>query len=228
MLDDVVPAAFSALLHYACCVPRPAPPSFFELVDLALLADRFAIEPLRVALEKEAARRITPVECPALLNLAVAADTGLAILPSAAAALACRRFEAVAATAEFVSLLPAALYSVVDDDHLSTAAEEHVLEAVVCWLRADPARLDGPAPALLLSAVRFPFIRPEYLEGVAQLLLPEVPLLELMAREALHARASAAIGGCEAGLARPPMSVLSPRALLPRVGPSPLAARAWV
>ena len=66
-----------------------------ELVELALLADRFAIDPLRVALEREAAHRLTLVDCPQLLDLVVATTSGLNYLPLAVFDLACARFEAL-------------------------------------------------------------------------------------------------------------------------------------
>jgi hypothetical protein len=188
VLDDVEQDAFPTLILLACCVPRPIPPSFPELVTLALLADRFAIDPLRAALEWEAAHRLTLADCPTILNLSAAIATGLDALPRAARNLACDRFESLAVSPGLLSLTDDALFELLDDHHLGAPAEERVLEAAARWLRDDPARLRGPAdPARLLAAVR---IRPGYLEQVALRLLPEVPLLELLVSEALALQAA--------------------------------------
>ena len=93
VLCDVEPATFAMLLHLACCTPPAVVPSFSDLVDLALLADRFALDPLRVVLEKEAVRRLTLEDCPAILDLHAATASGLSCLPQAAVNLACDRFE---------------------------------------------------------------------------------------------------------------------------------------
>jgi hypothetical protein len=211
VLHDVTPAAFSKLLSLACGAPSTPVSGLPELVDLAFLADRFALDPIRAALEAEAVRRLTLDAAAGLVETLSAIDSGLTALPRAAADLACSRFEAFAATEGFLALGEAALAALLDADFLAAATEERIFEALARWLRAEPGRLVGPGPARLLSAIRFPRMAPDYLACRAVPLLPEVPALPPMVREALEADAAA-----EASRPPPPRLHLGRRALAPR------------
>jgi hypothetical protein len=211
VLHDVPPAAFPKLLNLACGAPATPVSGLPELVDLALLADRFALDPVRAALEEEAVRRLTPDAAAGLVEALSAASTGLTALPRAAADFACAHFEALAATDGFLALGEPALLALLDADRLAADGEERVYEALARWLRAAPGRLLGPGPAGLLAAIRFPRMSREYLARRAVPLLPELPALPPMVREALEARAAAA------ARRRPPPRVhLGRRALAPR------------
>ena len=224
ILHEVAPAAFSKLLSLACGAPSTPVSGLQELVDLAFLADRFALDPVRAALEAEAARRLTLDATAGLIEALSATSSGLAALPRAAADLACSRFEALAATDGFLSLGEGALLALLDSDCLAAAAEERIFEALARWLRAQPGRLLGPGPARLLAAIRFPRMSWDYLSLCALPLLPEIPALPPMVREALEARAAAA-----ESRPLPPRVHLGRRALVSRVvllGPGSI--RAWV
>jgi hypothetical protein len=223
-LHDVAPSAFSKLLSLACGAHSTPVSGLQELVDLAFLADRFALDPIRAALEAEAARRLTLDAAAGLIETLSATSSGLAILPRAAADLACSRFEALAATDGFLSLGEGALLALLDSDCLAASAEERIFEALARWLLAQPGRLLGPGPARLLAAVRFPRMSWDYLAHRAGPLLPELPVLPLMVREALEARAAAA-----ESRPTPPRVHLGRRALVSRaVFMGPDFIRAWV
>ena len=166
-----------------------------EVVELALLADRYEVVAVRDVLEAAAIRSLTVHSCAPLLDTR-SSGASLSALSAAARAFALQHFEELAVTEGFLGLGEEALASLLEADELHASSEERVFEALVAWMThpptpapptlphlppADTASLppDPPTPPppppppplrgeALLGAVRFPQMDGAYLARVAR------------------------------------------------------------
>ena len=145
VLEDVSPIAFRKVMGLACCVGgggATRTTGLGEVVELALLADRYEVVAVRDVLEAAAIRSLTVHSCAPLLDTR-SSGASLSALSAAARAFALRHFEELAATDGFSGLGEKALALLVEADELHASAEEQrFFEALVAWMTHVPT----PAP----------------------------------------------------------------------------------
>ena len=242
VLEDVSPVAFRKVMGLACCAGGSGATTttgLGEVVELALLADRYEVVAVRDVLEAAAIRSLNIHSCPPLLDTR-SSGASLSALSAAVRSFALRNFEELAGTDEFLALGEEALGSLLEADELNASAEERVFEALIAWMTHPAPRppatavsppLDAPAacdapirasqpPAALrgeslLGAVRFPLMDGAYLARVARGRVAAESLDGLV----LEACAVKHVPQEE----RPSLALryLRPSSLAPRTGPPP-------
>jgi hypothetical protein len=158
ILEDVQPTAFRKVVGLACCAGGGhaiTTTGLGEVVELALLADRYEVVAVRDVLEAAAVRCLTVHSCAPLLD-ARSSGASLAALSAAARAYALSNFEDLARTDGFMALGEEALGALLEADELQAASEERVFEALVAWMTLTPLPPFSPPPALPAPAARDP------------------------------------------------------------------------
>ena len=138
-------------------------PSARLLVPVLEAAAKLQITSLQESAATAISHRLLPANC--LGAWALAEEYQLHSLEAAARAEALRAFEVLLSGGALAGLPFAQLCTLLDDDSLRTEAEERVFEAVVSW---HGAQHPPPPPEVvvdLLTRVRFPLMRPEYVRG---------------------------------------------------------------
>ncbi len=154
-------------------------------MDLELLANRFKINAVQEMLEAEVLTRLTVASCSVVLSRKFSQTTsehGSRGVWNTSLALARSDFEAFASTKLFVSVPEAVLAVIIASDDLQASCEEAVFLSVAKWMKMDQtATLRGED---LLSRIRFPQMRPAFLNAVSAH-LPTSKKLPMLVAEAL-------------------------------------------
>jgi hypothetical protein len=114
-------------------------------------------------------RHLTVESCGIILMSSF--GSGLERVARASRELALREFDECAKTAGFMALGEEALGSLLDDDGLTTEAEERVFEGVVQWMKGGgggTVRGEG-----LLRKIRFPYMDGVYINDISRNTLPD-------------------------------------------------------
>lgn len=104
-------------------------------------------------------KSLHPENCVGILNLAE--SHALSALKTKAQHYIVCHFSQLVQQQDFLDLPAESLETILQSDDLDVKREEHVFEALMCWVRA---RLDERYPLLvgLLSRVRLPLLEPAY------------------------------------------------------------------
>ena len=172
------PAIFAKILDLATGVDVQLNGGMEELLALGIMADRFLIDPIRLAVERKAMTLMSPDSCMRVMCLTH--GTGMLLLAAAAREWALHNFDDSAASPSLLDL-PADLFlQLLQDDALVAHGEDTILNAVLAWAAApEHAALSAP----LLCAVRYRFVRPSSVAKAVAAASPElrVLLVEAMA-----------------------------------------------
>jgi hypothetical protein len=132
------------------------------LMALGLMAGRYQVDAVQVAVEEAVVRLLTVESCGKLLTRS--SGSGLVRVAKASWELALREFDDFARTEGFMEVGEEVLGSLLEDDALNTGGEEPVFEGVVRWMKGgEGGRVRGSG---LLGKVRFPLMAREYLAGL--------------------------------------------------------------
>ena len=139
----------------------------YELMDLELLANRFKINAVQEMLEAEILPRLTVPSCSVVLSRKlslITSEHGSRGVWDASLAMARSDFEAFSSSKLFVSVPEVVLADILASNDLQASCEEAVFLAVAKWMKADQiGTLRGED---LLSCIRFPQMRPAFLNAV--------------------------------------------------------------
>lgn len=186
-----------------------------ELIDLAALADRFQMQHVMEALEKEIVKQMSTDTCAQVL--ANSGSLGLLHVELAARNMLVERFEQVAATDDYMMIDEETLSLILDDDWLDVANEETALKAAVRWMEGQGG--PGLRGVRVLRTIRFGLIDDAWLARWASRLPAAVAAsLEPFLREAALAQAARLSGR------RFSPRHLGASALVPRLGRSRASA----
>ena len=135
-----------------------------EVMDLCLMADRYQVDAVQVAVEDAVLSLLTVESCG--MMLARCSGSGLMRVEMAARELALQEFDEFAKTPGFIETGEDVLGSLLDDDGLCSENEELVFGAVARWMKVrggEEVRGLG-----LLGKVRFPLMDDKYLADLAR------------------------------------------------------------
>lgn len=156
-----------------------------QLIDLELLANRFKIHAVQEMLEAAVLTRMTMLTCSIVLSRKLSrsvSEQGSKAVWAASLAMAKSDFELFSCTRYFLSVPEVVLEEIIASEDVQASCEESIFLSVAKWMKVD--QLGTLRGEDLLSCIRFPQMRPAFLNAALHH-LPTSARLPLLVAEAV-------------------------------------------